>query len=66
MKIYVEKRTSKKTGNPYVALTIDLGYRKAVLSYDYNLCAEVLKISVAQMYEELNRNQNIEVDTEGR
>lgn len=66
MKIYVEKRLSKKNGNPYVALTIDLGYRKAMLSYDYNLCAEVLKMSVSQMYDELNCNQSIEVDTEGR
>ncbi len=66
MKIYVEKRTSKKTGNPYVALTIDLGYREAVLSYDYNLCAEVLKMSVAQMYDELNCNPKIELGTEGR
>lgn len=66
MKIYVERRLSKKNGNPYVALSVDLGYRKAMVSYDYNLCAEVLKMSVQQMYEELNRNQIIEVDTEGR
>ena len=66
MKIYVVKKILIKTGAPYVALIIDLGYRKAVLSYDYNLCAEVLKMSLAQMYDELQRNQNIEVDTEGR
>ena len=65
MKIYVEKRTSKKTG-PYVAMVIDFGYRKAVLSFDYNLCAEALNMTVAQMYDELNRNQEIEVDMEGR
>ena len=66
MKLYVEQKTSKKTGNPYVALILDLGYRKAMLSYDYNLCAEVLKMSVAQMYEELRTCGTIEVDYEGR
>lgn len=66
MKIYVEKRTSKKTGNTYVALIMDLGYRKAMLSYDYNLCAEVLKMSVAEMYQELQTYGIIEVDMEGR
>lgn len=66
MKIYVELKTSKKTGNPYVALCLDLGYRKAMISYDYNLCAEVLKMSVGQMYQELNTYGIIEVDMEGR
>lgn len=66
MKLYVEQKTSKKTGNFYVALILDLGYRKAMLSYDFNLCAEVLKMSVAQMYQELQTYGIIEVDTEGR
>ena len=66
MKLTVEQKTSKKTGNSYVALILDLGYRKAMLSYDYNLCAEVLKMSVAQMYQELHTYGIIEVDTEGR
>lgn len=49
MKMYVQVEISKKSGSKYVALVLDLGYRKAFLSFDSNLCAEVLQISVQQL-----------------
>ena len=48
-KIYVTRNNSKN-GKPYFALVVNLGYRQAVLSFDTSLIAEILDISVAELY----------------
>lgn len=50
MKILVRSFISKKTGNPCFALVADLKYREAFLSFDKYLCAEILGISVEELY----------------
>lgn len=39
--IYLERRLSSKTHQPYVCLVADLGYRKAILAFGKD-CAELL------------------------
>lgn len=47
--MYVESRTSKN-GKPYVALVCDFGYRKAIVSLDASLIAEISGKSFADIY----------------
>ena len=47
MKIYVEVFISKKSGKKCAALIYDFGYRKAFLSFDSNLIAEIIDQSSA-------------------
>lgn len=51
MKVVVEVSISKKSGNQYAALVADLGYRKAYLSFDTNLIAEILNCSVRDVFD---------------
>lgn len=51
MKIYVKSFTSKSTNRPCFALCADLGYREVYLSFDRNLCAELLKKPVVDLYQ---------------
>lgn len=55
-KLDVIVQTEKsKTGNEYCALKVDLGYRKAVLSVDRNLIAEILGISIKELIEKMGK-----------
>lgn len=38
-----------KNGNLYTALVAELGYRTAYLSFDRNLCAELVGVSVPEL-----------------
>lgn len=49
MRIYIEVFISKKSGKKCAALIYDFGYRKAFLSFDSNLIAEILGISVRDL-----------------
>lgn len=51
MTIVVEVFVSKKTNKKCSAVVADLGYRKAFLSFDINLIAELLNCSVRDVYE---------------
>lgn len=51
MKIVVEVNVSRKSGNKYAALVLDLGYRKAYLSFDTNLIAECMNCSVRDVFD---------------
>lgn len=44
MKIYIEKRTSKAS-KTYVCFVVDLDYCQKVLTFDTNVCAEILGIT---------------------
>lgn len=48
MKIYLEKR--KKNDFEYFVLYADLGYRKHALTFDKNVIAEFLAISLVELY----------------
>lgn len=60
MKLYVACSTSKR-GSKYYALVLDLGYRKHFLSFDTSLCAEVLGISVEELFGTYDSGDSIEV-----
>lgn len=47
--IAVVKRVGK-TGRPYCAVVVNVGYREIVLSWDSGICAEVLGISQYELY----------------
>ena len=47
--IAVVKRFGK-TGRPYIAVVVNVGYREIVLSWDSGVCAEVLGISQYELY----------------
>ena len=50
---YLVKKVSQKSGKEpftYVQLICDLGYTKLVVSMDKNVIAELLGVSVAQLY----------------
>lgn len=51
MNVVVEVFNSKKTGKKCAALVIDLGYRKAFVSFDVNLIGELLNCSVRDVYD---------------
>lgn len=48
MKIFVEKRTAK-SGKIYTCFVVDLGYCEKILSFDSNVCAEILGISARDL-----------------
>lgn len=50
MKNIFVTRNNSKTGKPYFALVANLGYRQAVLTFDTSLIAELLGVSVAELY----------------
>ena len=50
-KLVVKKAISSKTGKPYSCLVLKMGYRDAVLSFDFNLCAEALRLSVTELFD---------------
>lgn len=52
LKVTVQKRKNKED-NEYVAMIVDLGYRKAILTVDRGLIAEVCGISIKELYEKL-------------
>ena len=49
-KFYIECKKSTKTGNEYIALTCDLGYRTCLLTVDKSTIAEVGGMSIADLY----------------
>lgn len=49
LKVIVKKGKNEKL---YSALVAELGYRTAFLSFDRNLCAELLGISVIELLSE--------------
>lgn len=49
-RLIVKKDNSKKTGNVYVALVMDFGYRREFLNSTPQLCAEMLGVSVAEIF----------------
>ena len=49
--LVVKKAVSAKTGKVYFCLVLKMGYRDAFLSYDYNLCAESLRLSVPELFD---------------
>lgn len=49
-----------KNGKPYTALVMELGYRQAFLSFDRNLCAELLRVSVPDLMSEIDVEYKIE------
>ena len=51
MKVVVETFISKKSGKKCSAVVLDLGYRKAFLSFDANLIGELLNCSVRDVFE---------------
>lgn len=50
MKLNVVKQTGKKSGKEYLALQVDLGYRKALLSFDTTLISEISGMSFADLH----------------
>lgn len=55
LNITVEVQKKKnKNGNEYVALVVDLGYRKAVLTFDRSLIAELYGMSIRELYESID------------
>lgn len=50
-KLVVKKAVSSKTGKPYTCLVLKMGYRDAVLSFDFNLCAEALRMSISDLFD---------------
>ena len=49
-----------KNGKPYTALVMDLGYRQAFLSFDRDLCAELLGVSVLDLMSEVDVEYKVE------
>ena len=50
MKIYYAKKLSAK-GTYYDVIYVDLGYTTKALTFDKNVIAELLQISVAELYQ---------------
>lgn len=48
--LYVEKRESAK-GQKYFALVVDLGYVSRVLTLDKYIIAEIMDMSIRELYE---------------
>lgn len=48
MKLYVEKRLSK-SGSPYVALIVDFGYAKRILTMDKGVISEILNVKLSEV-----------------
>ena len=49
MKLFAEKKKSSKSENTYVALYIDMGYRKALITMDTALISELADMSVREI-----------------
>lgn len=47
--VAVVKRLGK-TGRPYAAVVVNVGYRDIVLTWDSGVCAEVLGVSQYELY----------------
>lgn len=47
--LYVTRIHSKKSNKDFIALCYDLGYRSVYLSFDRNLCAELLNVPVRSL-----------------
>lgn len=54
--IVYSKRMSGK-GKPYDMISVDVGYRTIALTFDRSICAELLGVSMVDLY-------NLPVDTE--
>ena len=50
MKIFYEKRFSEKTQRPFDCIYVDAGYREIKLTFDRCVCAEILRISMSELY----------------
>lgn len=53
LKVTVQKKQNKE-GKEYVVMQVDLGYRKAAITFDKSLIAELLGMSIKELYEKLN------------
>jgi hypothetical protein len=49
MKVYFEKRLSIKTRRPYVCISVDLGWKVAVLTFDTTTVSDVLNVTNADL-----------------
>lgn len=49
--LFVEVKKNKNKEGTHSELCIDLGYRKAVLSFDRALCAELADMTVKELLE---------------
>lgn len=49
--LVVKKAISAKTGKSYSCLVLKMGYRNAYLSFDFNLCAEALRMSIPELFD---------------
>lgn len=49
-KFYLRCDVSKKSGNRYVALFVDFGYRSAALTFDTVLILELTGLTSAELY----------------
>lgn len=50
VRLIVKKDIGKTSGKEYIALVLDFGYRIEFLRATSQLCAEVLGISVSELY----------------
>lgn len=53
MKYFIKVAKSEKTGKMYACLVCDLGYRMVNISFDTNLCAELLGVSIKDLLSEI-------------
>lgn len=58
MKLFVEKKVSKKSENEYTGLYVDLGYRTIAITMDTATIAEVADMTIRQL-NELETNKPI-------
>lgn len=62
MSLYVTCKVSRKNpDNFYYALVLDLGYAQKFLSFDPNLCAEVLGIAVRDLHDTVTLGSRVSV-----
>lgn len=53
LKVMVQKNKNKE-GKEYIVMQVDLGYREAAITFDRWLIAELLGMSIKELYEKLN------------
>lgn len=58
MNLYVKIGTGT-TGKKYAAIVVDLGYRTATLTFDRNLCAELLRVPIHELFELADGNYSV-------
>lgn len=51
VKLYVEKRFSKKSERDFLALVVDLGYATKMVNFDVALMSELTELPVSALYE---------------